>query len=115
MLIKFWRLFLRVLNLAALFLYFCYKIIMSGWIVGWAVLRGYRGENGTMLEYKPAVRSGWALVLLFSLISMTPGSLSVDLSEDNSVIQVHLLDRSGVDDFLAVTGRIERMLNRIFT
>ncbi len=115
MLAKLRKLILKGLNLAALFLYFCYKIIISGWIVGWAVLKGYRGENGTMLEYRPSVRSGWSLVLLFSLISMTPGSLSVDLSEDNSIIQVHLLDSSGTDDFYAVTGRIERMLNRIFT
>ncbi|MFO7574069.1 MAG: Na+/H+ antiporter subunit E [Bacteroidales bacterium] len=104
----------RALNLAALFLYFCYKIVMSGWIVGWSVLKGYRGENGTMVLYRPVVRSGWALVLLFSLISMTPGSLSVDISEDNSAIHVHLLDRAGADDFFAVTGRIERMLDRIF-
>jgi multicomponent Na+:H+ antiporter subunit E len=105
----------RVLNLAALFLYFCYKIVMSGWIVGWSVLKGYRGENGTMVVYRPVVRSGWAFVLLFSLISMTPGSLSVDISEDNSAIEVHLLDREGEDDFFLVTGKIERMLNRIFT
>jgi multicomponent Na+:H+ antiporter subunit E len=109
------KIVVRVLNLAALFIYFCYKIIISGWIVGWSVLKGYRGENGTMVMYRPTVRSGWAFILLFSLISMTPGSLSVDVEEDNSVITVHLLDRSGEDDFLAVTMRIEKMLNRIFS
>jgi len=105
---------LRVLNLTALFIFFCYKIVVSGWIVGWSVLKGYRGEKGIMLEYKPAVKSEWAVVILFNLISMTPGSLSVDISEDNRTFLVHLLDSDGRDDFYAVTGRIERMLTRIF-
>jgi multisubunit Na+/H+ antiporter MnhE subunit len=109
------RIIIRIANLAALFLYFCYKIIVSGWIVGLAVLRGSRGENGVMIEYSPKVTSEWGLVLLFSLISMTPGSLSVDISDDRQIIHVHLLDKAGIDDFHSVTGKIERMLIRIFT
>jgi len=105
----------RVFHLGSLFLYFCYQIIISGWVVGWSVIKGYRGENGLMVEYKPSTDSKWALVLLFNLISMTPGSLSVDISEDNSVILVHLLDKEGKDDFYEVTGRIEKMLKRIFS
>ena len=93
------RLIIRILNLVALFLYFCWKIIISGWVVGWLVLRGYRGDDDTMVEYSPTVTSPWAVVLLFSLISMTPGSLSVDISDDHRVISIHLLDKSGIDDF----------------
>jgi multicomponent Na+:H+ antiporter subunit E len=108
------QIFRIVINLAALFLYFCYKIVISGWIVGWSVIRGYRGDDDIMVEYNPIVTSPWAIVLLFSLISMTPGSLSVDISDDNKVFHIHLLDKSGIDDFYSVTGRIERMLARIF-
>lgn len=108
------KLIIKILNFAALFLYFCYKVIISGWIVGWAVLRGYRGDNGTIVEYIPSVTSPWAIVLLFSLISMTPGSLSIDISEDKRILYIHLLDKSGIDDFYSVTGRIEKMLTKIF-
>lgn len=104
----------RATNLGALFFYFCYKIIVSGWVVGWSVVKGYRGDRGQMVEYTPVVNSKWGLVLLFNLISMTPGSLSVDVSDDDKVIQVHLLDSSGKDDFYVVTGKIERMIMRIF-
>jgi multisubunit Na+/H+ antiporter MnhE subunit len=45
---------------------------------------------------------------------MTPGSLSVNISDDTNVFYVHLLDKSGIDDFYSVTGRIEKMLTRIF-
>lgn len=108
------KLIIKILNLTALFLYFCYMIVVSGWIVGWSVLRGYRGDDGIMVEYRPALKSSWAVVLLFSLISMTPGSLSVDISDDNTVLHIHLLERSGTDDFYAVTLRLEKMLARVF-
>lgn len=101
-------------NLTGLFFYFCYQIIMSGWVVGWLVLKGYRGDKGIMVDYIPSVKSKWAIVLLFNLISMTPGSLSVDISDDDSIILVHLLDGDGKDDFYKVTGKIEGMLKRIF-
>ncbi|MDX9929822.1 MAG: Na+/H+ antiporter subunit E [Bacteroidales bacterium] len=104
----------RIVYLGALFFYFCYKIAASGWLVGWSVLRGYRGDNGAMVEYRHGLTSEWGLVLLFNLISMTPGSLSVDISDDRRVIEVHLLDISGSDEFYAVTSRIEGMIKRIF-
>jgi multisubunit Na+/H+ antiporter MnhE subunit len=108
------KIVVKLFNLAALFFYLCYKIIVSGWIVGWSVIRGYRGERGIMVEYNPVVSSGWALVLLFSLISMTPGSLSVDISDDKNTLYVHLLDSTDTDDFYRVTGKMESMLKRIF-
>ncbi len=100
----------RLYFLLLLFFYFCYKIIESGWIVALLVLKGSRGENGGFFEYTPTVHKSWQLVILFNMISMTPGSLSVDLKEDGDVIQVHLLRISDKEQFLAVTAKIEKLL-----
>jgi multisubunit Na+/H+ antiporter MnhE subunit len=96
--------------LLVLFFYFCYKIIESGWVVALLVLKGSRGEHGGFFDYMPQVHKSWQLVILFNMVSMTPGSLSVDLKEDGDVIQVHLLRISDKEDFLAVTAKIERLL-----
>jgi len=97
-----------------LFLYFCYKIIESGWAVGWLILKGSKGENGGIVEYKTTVQKSWHLVLLFNMLSMTPGSLSVDISEDGSIIEVHLLNFSDYDQFLISTKKIESLLMKAF-
>lgn len=102
----------RLVNLTILFVYFTFKVINSGWIVAWLVLKGYRGENETLIEYKPQSDKSWHIILLFNLISMTPGSLSVDLSEDHNIIYVHLLNSDDQDDFVKTTGKIEKMLLR---
>ncbi len=100
----------RLYFLLLLFFYFCYKIIESGWVVALLVLKGSRGENGGFFEYTPKVHKSWQLVILFNMISMTPGSLSVDILEDGDVIRVHLLRIADKEDFLAVTAKIEGLL-----
>ncbi len=105
----------RAFNLAILFVYFLTKVVVSGWSVAWAVLRGYRGDKWGTVRYHTTIESPWGVVLLFSIISMTPGSLSMDIDRERRVIDVHLLRESGRDDFLRITGRIERMIKRVFS
>ena len=105
---------IMVFNLTILFFYFCFKVVQSGWIVGWLVLKGYRGDNGGMVEYTVQSSNPWHIILLFNLMSMTPGSLSIDLSEDHRTISVHLLNIDDRDSFLWTSNKIERMLIRTF-
>lgn len=105
----------RTFYLGVLFLYFIWKIIESGWLVALLVLKGYKGENGAMVNYKPNLQDPWHLILIFNLISMTPGSLSVDWNEKSQEIEVHLLNGNDVDEFYQVTHRIERMLLKAFS
>jgi multisubunit Na+/H+ antiporter MnhE subunit len=102
----------KLYYLTILFFYFCYKIIESGWIVGLMIVKGSRGDQGGMMEYHTNVKKSWQLVLLFNMLSMTPGSLSVDLNEDGSIIHVHLLNIHDKDQFLKVTGKVESLLMR---
>lgn len=100
----------RLYYLIVLFFYFCYKIIESGVVVSLFILKGSRGEQGGILEYNVSVHTSWQLILLFNMISMTPGSLSLDLLKDGRVIQVHLLRLADKDEFLTVTRKIESLL-----
>ncbi len=56
----------------------------------------------------------WQITLLANLITLTPGSLSVDLSEDRRVLFVHLLE---LDDPEAARREIkdgfERRIRRL--
>lgn len=104
----------RLLNLFILFFYFSYKVINSGWVVGWLVIKGYRGEHEGIVEYHPQSKKPWHIILLFNLISMTPGSLSLDLSDDHKTIFVHLLNSRDKNNFFNTTQKIEKMLLRSF-
>lgn len=107
-----WQFMRRQYYLALLFFYFCYKIVESGWAVAWQILKGSRGENGGMLEYHTRLQKPWQLIILFNMLSMTPGSLSVDVDDEGQTIQVHLLNLDDRDDFMAVTQKIESLLKK---
>ncbi|MFO8001676.1 MAG: Na+/H+ antiporter subunit E [Marinilabilia sp.] len=92
------------------FIYYALKVIEAGWAITIQILRGDRGENGKFIEYRPTLTKSWHVVLLFNLITMTPGSLSVDIDEYNNTILVHLLNSHDEKAFYNVMGKIERLL-----
>jgi len=105
---------MRPLYFLYFFIYYAFKVTESGMAIAFQILRGSRGDDGMLIKYHPSLRKGWRVVLLFNLISMTPGSMSIDINETNDTILVHLLNRSDRDSFLAVTGKIERLLSKAF-
>ena len=50
-----------------------------------------------MIAYPLTVKSDWEISLLANLITLTPGTLSVDVSEDRSTLYVHAIDCSDVE------------------
>jgi len=109
-----WKNICRLINLGVLFIYFCYKVIISGWLLGWQIIKGYRGENEEIIEYKINYKNPWHIILIFNLISMTPGSLSTDISDEKDVIYVHLLNKDDKDDFIKTTRLIEKLTSKVF-
>ncbi len=101
---------MKSIYFAYFFIYFALKVLESGLAVAIQILKGSRGNQGVFINYNPILRKGWHVVLLFNLISMTPGSLSVDISDNNDTILVHLLNSDDEANFLAVTQKIEQLL-----
>lgn len=100
--------------LALFFLLFLAEIVISGWKVGILVLKGYKGNDGTFVDYTVQGTNSWHILLLFNIISMTPGSLSVDISDDNSTIHVHLLHVKEKESFIANSIKMEKLLFKVF-
>lgn len=56
-------------------------------------------------EFEPGIfamptelKSNWEITLLANLITLTPGTLSVAVSEDNTHIYIHAMDIDDIDD-----------------
>lgn len=94
------------------FIYYALKVTEAGWAVSRQILSGDRGKNGKFIEYQPKLQKSWHVVLLFNLITMTPGSLSVDIDDQNHTILVHLLNSRDEKEFLSVINKMERLLKK---
>ncbi|MFZ3576465.1 Na+/H+ antiporter subunit E [Virgibacillus sp. DJP39] len=59
-------------------------------------------------EFEPAIfamptqlKSNWEITLLANLITLTPGTLTVAISEDNTHLYIHAMDIDDIDEAIA--------------
>lgn len=84
----------RIVSLALLFIR---ELVLSGWRVAVLVLSPRIEIAPGIFSYELKVDRDFEITLLANLITLTPGTLSVDVSEDRRVLFVHALDCSDVD------------------
>lgn len=81
----------RIASLAALFIY---ELVLSAVKVAMMVLSPRMDLKPGIFAYPLKVDRDFEITLLANLITLTPGTLSVDVSEDRRFLYVHALDCS---------------------
>ncbi|MCQ8780874.1 Na+/H+ antiporter subunit E [Mangrovibrevibacter kandeliae] len=87
----------RARRLVALALLFFWELLKSAFTVAKIVTRRRIDVKPGIFAYPLKVQSDFEISLLANLITLTPGTLSVDVSEDRSTLYVHALDCSDPD------------------
>jgi len=90
--------FVRSAKVISLMLLFLYELVMSAWRVMVLVLSPRMDLKPGIFAYPLKVDRDFEITLLANLITLTPGTLSVDVSEDRRFLYVHALDCSSPDD-----------------
>lgn len=81
----FWRVY-RVVRLAALFLY---ELVVSSLRVAWDVVTPAHLSKPGIIAMPLDAKGDTEILLVASLISLTPGTLSLDVSPDRKTLYVH--------------------------
>ena len=61
--------------------------------------------NPVIFEYPLEVTKDWQITLLANMITLTPGTLTVNVGHDNKILHIHCLDTEDV------AGEIEGIKN----
>jgi len=85
----FWSKALRVMSLALLF---AEELILSALRVGLLVLRPRLKLKPILLAFPLTATSDIEITLLANLVTLTPGTLSVDISADRRFLLIHAID-----------------------
>lgn len=104
----------RVAALAALFLW---ELLVSAVRVALIVLQpNVRASlRPAIIAFPLSVKSDVEITLLANLITLTPGTLSVDVSDDRSALFVHVLHLKDRDQLVAeIAGGFERRVREVF-
>jgi multicomponent Na+:H+ antiporter subunit E len=86
--------FSRARRVISLLLLFVYELILSAWRVAVLVLSPRMDLKPGIFAYPLKVDRDFEIALLANLITLTPGTLSVDVSDDRRTLYVHAIDAS---------------------
>ena len=89
--------FSRLRKVATLALVFLYELVLSTIRVAITVLSPNMNLKPGIFAYKLEVDRDFEITVLANLITLTPGTLSVDVSDDKQYLYVHAIDCSDVD------------------
>lgn len=89
--------FVKVPRTIKLTLYFFKELIIASLVVAWDVITPRLNVESGVIALPLEAKSNLEITILASLISLTPGTLSLDVSEDKSVLYVHAVYIKGGD------------------
>lgn len=100
-----------------LLFFFLKELVLSNLRVAKDVLRRKPEFNVAIVAVPLALRSDFAILLHSSLITLTPGTLSLDLSEDKKTLFIHTLYLDNQDKAAFVNSireGFEKRIARVF-
>ena len=89
--------FSRARRVISLLLLFIYELVLSAWKVAVMVLSPRMDLKPGIFAYPLRVDRDFEITILANLITLTPGTLSVDVSDDRRILYVHAIDASDPD------------------
>jgi len=84
---------------------FLYELVASNIVVARMVLRPQLSIRPGIVAYRTDLQSEMAVAWLANLITLTPGTLTLAVSEDRKTLYIHTLD---IDDPAQVVSSIRR-------
>jgi multicomponent Na+:H+ antiporter subunit E len=107
--------FVRVFRIIRLTLFFLWELLVSSIRVAWDVVTPTHYSNPKIVEMPLDVESDFEILLVTTLISLTPGTLSLDVTPDRKTLIVHAMFADDPDALVReLKDGMERMVKEVF-
>lgn len=107
--------FVRTLRIVQLALYFVYDLVMSSFRVARDVLTPQDLSSPRILAMPLKAESDLEVLVVTNLISLTPGTLSLDVSPDRKTLYVHAMFADDPEAVIAgLQQGMEHRVRRVF-
>jgi multicomponent Na+:H+ antiporter subunit E len=89
--------FVKIPKALGLLFYFLKELLIASLVVAWDVVTPRSRVESGVIALPLEVKSNMEITILASLISLTPGTLSLDVSEDRRYLFIHAVYIKGGD------------------
>lgn len=90
--------------------FFLYELVLANVRVAYEVLTPTHHMRAAIVRVTTNTRTDLELTSLANAITMTPGTLSLEVDSEAHTLYVHTLFLNSRDEFLADVARMERLL-----
>jgi multicomponent Na+:H+ antiporter subunit E len=104
------RIALRPWRVLVFLVLYLWDLILANAIVAWEIMTPNHQMSPGIVACPTRSRSDMEVMMLANLISFTPGTLTLEVSEDRSMIYVHALHISTPD---GIRERVRRLEDRL--
>jgi len=93
--------------------FYLMKLVESNIVIAYDILTPKMHTNPCLIKVPLTIISNIGLLLFSNLLSMTPGTLSIDISDDKKFMWVHVLYNKSEEEMLAEIQEIQGKISRI--
>jgi len=81
----------KLFRLLAFLVFYTREVLLANLKVAYDVMTPRSRSNPAIIAFPLEAKTDWEILTLANLISMTPGTLSVDVSTDRKVLYIHAM------------------------
>lgn len=107
------KLILKTYYIVAFILFYLYKLVEANLIIAHDIVTPKLSINPGFIEVPLTLKTNFGMLLFSNLLSMTPGSLSIDITDDKKTMLVHVLYQTTEEEMLDEFEKLQRKIKRI--
>jgi multisubunit Na+/H+ antiporter MnhE subunit len=94
-------------------LYYLIKLVQANFYIAYDLITPKLKVNPVIVKVPITIKSDFGMLLFSNLLSMTPGSLSLDISPDKKYLLVHVLYNRDREKTLKEIEKIQDRIRKI--
>jgi multicomponent Na+:H+ antiporter subunit E len=107
--------FLRIFRLILFIFYYLKELVISSLFVAYDIITPTDHMRPGIVEVPVDLKTDTAIIAFVNLISMTPGSLTMDMSADKKKVYIHAMYLNDKEEFIRkIKGELEHKIRQIF-
>lgn len=104
----------RIFSIIKLILIFLRELLLSNLAVLKVILQPKLNIRPGIFSMETKLKTDWEVTLLANLITLTPGTLVVDVSPDNKILYVHAMDIEDAEEAIEdIRGSFEKAIMEV--
>ena len=85
------RIIKKIYYIVEFIVFYIFKLIQSNLIIAFDILTPKMRTKPDFIYVPITIESDFGLLLFSNLVSMTPGSLSIDMNKEKTILEIHVL------------------------